>query len=153
MVEGSEKELSNFNDWLQCYMQDGMKNLVDRNGSKCEWQWLSTISLQTVESIENFAGTIWFSGDPGPMKPANGKSRSPTKGKKRSKKEPVEKDHDYTSPVKVKKEVEVKQEEDKKGVANKKSSKKTPNKVTPERKSVENGTASSPLKTRSQRKR
>ena len=41
-----------FENWLQCYSKDGMKNLVDKNGR-----------------------TIWFYGSPGKLKPANAKSR------------------------------------------------------------------------------
>ena len=41
-----------FTDWLQCYMKEGMQNLVDKNGR-----------------------TIWFSGSPGKLKPENAKSR------------------------------------------------------------------------------
>ena len=51
-VEHDPEEEQAFNKWLRCYYQDGMQNLVDRNGR-----------------------TIWFSGPPGPMKPSNSKSR------------------------------------------------------------------------------
>ena len=64
VVQGSEKELSTFYDWLQCYMKDGMKNLVDHNGR-----------------------TIWFWSDPGPMKPANSKSRTLNKSQTRKRAE------------------------------------------------------------------
>jgi len=76
-VEHDPEEEQAFNKWLRCYYQDGMQNLVDRNGR-----------------------TIWFSGPPGPMKPSNSKSR----GKRPSKKENKDgsNDHDYT-PKKAKK--------------------------------------------------
>merc|ERR1711936_559739 len=78
VVQGSEKELGNFYDWLQCYMKDGMKNLVDHNGR-----------------------TIWFCGEAGPLKPNNSKSRTLNKsqtGKKRRKKDTAAApDHDYSS--------------------------------------------------------
>jgi len=76
-VEHDPEEEQNFNNWLRCYYQDGMQNLVDHNGR-----------------------TIWFSGPPGPMKPTNSKSR----GKRTSKNETKlsEEDHDY-SPKKAKK--------------------------------------------------
>ena len=44
-----------FENWLQCYSKDGMKNLVDKNGR-----------------------TIWFYGSPGKLKPAKEKSRGST---------------------------------------------------------------------------
>ena len=47
VVAGSEKELTTFNDWLQCYMQDGMKNLVDRNGSKYHF-WIGLADFQAI---------------------------------------------------------------------------------------------------------
>jgi len=76
-TEFDPEERENFNNWLRCYYQDGMQNLVDHNGR-----------------------TIWFSGPPGPMKPTNSKSR----GKRSSKNETQlnEEDHDY-SPKKAKK--------------------------------------------------
>ena len=77
-VEHDPEEEQAFNGWLRCYYQDGMQNLVDRNGR-----------------------TIWFAGPPGPMKPSNSKSR----GKRTSKKEKEEEacnDHDYT-PKRTKK--------------------------------------------------
>merc|ERR1712073_129766 len=76
-TEFDPEERENFNNWLRCYYQDGMQNLVDHNGR-----------------------TIWFSGPPGPMKPTNSKSR----GKRTSKNDTKlsEEDHDY-SPKKAKK--------------------------------------------------
>lgn len=156
--QDSQKETTTFNDWLQCYYQDGMKNLVDRNGR-----------------------TIWFSGEAGPMKPANGKSRSPVKkAKKRSQKD--DQDHDYTSaeeklprvksriktePASVKKSAtkqEIKEEQEENGLeygktqsaASKRQSKKKdgskPAKNGTAKIKVENGVNFSPLKTRQQRK-
>merc|ERR1719259_1539511 len=119
--QDSQKETTTFNDWLQCYYQDGMKNLVDRNGR-----------------------TIWFSGEAGPMKPANSKSRCPVKMKgKKTKQE----DHDY--PVKVKKEENgTPPLEQSETSANKKSSKKKQENGTSEastkkssKKKQENGTS------------
>ena len=72
-MEHDPEEEQAFNGWLRCYYQDGMQNLVDRNGR-----------------------TIWFAGPPGPMKPSNSKSR----GKRTSKKKEEEtggNDHDYTT--------------------------------------------------------
>jgi len=118
--QDNKKEVTNFDDWLQCYMQDGMKNLVDRNSR-----------------------TIWFSGDPGPMKPSNGKSRTAAKTKKRDKKET---DHDYlenksSKASKVKKEVKVKEEMKEEKIEEK------------DQGLCESGSSFSPLKTRNQRKR
>ena len=83
-VDHDPEEEHAFNDWLQCYYQDGMKNLVDGNGR-----------------------TIWFDGPAGPMKPSNAKTR----GKRVTKKE-SNKDHDYeSSKKKVKKEPKKPKEE------------------------------------------
>ena len=83
-VDHDPEEEQSFNNWLQCYYQDGMKNLVDGNGR-----------------------TIWFDGPAGPMKPSNAKTR----GKRVTKKE-SNKDHDYESPKKkVKKEPKEPKEE------------------------------------------
>ena len=56
-MEHDPEEEQAFNKWLRCYYQDGMQNLVDRNGR-----------------------TIWFAGPPGPMKPSNSKSRGKRDG-------------------------------------------------------------------------
>ncbi len=44
--EGKKSDYTAFTDWLQCYYQDGMNNMVDHNGR-----------------------TIWFKGPAGPMVP------------------------------------------------------------------------------------
>ena len=88
-VEHDPEEEQAFNKWLRCYYQDGMQNLVDRNGR-----------------------TIWFAGPPGPMKPPNSKSR----GKRTSKKEEEANDHDYTAKKANKKNTA--QKEAKKGPEN-----------------------------------
>ena len=64
-------DMDEFNNWLQCYYQDGMNNLVDHNGR-----------------------TIWFKGPAGPMKPSNAKSRG-VKKKANRKRKAGEDDHDY----------------------------------------------------------
>ncbi|KAL4227636.1 Nei endonuclease VIII-like 1 [Mactra antiquata] len=56
--EDRSDETNVFNQWLQCYYQDGMKNMVDHNKR-----------------------TIWFSGPAGPLAPKEGQTR----GKKRTK--------------------------------------------------------------------
>jgi len=109
-TEFDPEERENFNNWLRCYYQDGMQNLVDHNGR-----------------------TIWFSGPPGPMKPTNSKSR----GKRSSKNETQlnEEDHDY-SPKKAKKAVKtakkaengIKKEENGSEASKKKVVKKKPTK-------------------------
>ncbi|KAK8381390.1 hypothetical protein O3P69_018459 [Scylla paramamosain] len=48
-----EEEYAAFREWLQCYYQDGMKNMVDHNGR-----------------------TMWFSGEPGRLKPKDASSRN-----------------------------------------------------------------------------
>jgi len=111
-VEHDPEEEQTFTNWLRCYYQDGMQNLVDHNGR-----------------------TIWFSGPPGPMKPTNSKSR----GKRTSKNETKlnEKDHDY-SPKKAKKsektpkkvEKRTKKEENGTKTAEKKVTRKRPTKST-----------------------
>ena len=55
-------DMDAFNNWLQCYYQDGMNNLVDHNGR-----------------------TIWFKGPAGPLKPTNAKSRGMKTKKRKSK--------------------------------------------------------------------
>jgi len=64
-----------FNDWLQCYSKNGMKNLVDKNGR-----------------------TMWFHGTPGKLKPQNAKSR----GSKLTKRSKVAKDSEKKNVVEVK---------------------------------------------------
>ena len=44
--EGKSADYTAFSDWLQCYYQDGMSNMVDHN-----------------------ARTIWYKGPAGPMAP------------------------------------------------------------------------------------
>nr|XP_054755852.1 uncharacterized protein LOC129261847 [Lytechinus pictus] len=61
-ADGKASDYSDFMKWLQCYYQDGMKNMVDHN-----------------------ARTIWFSGPPGPMTPKDEKSRKIRSPKKRPK--------------------------------------------------------------------
>ena len=61
-MDHDPEEEKTFMEWLQCYYQDGMKNLVDANGR-----------------------TVWFAGDPGKLAPKGGKSR----GKVGQKKEKV----------------------------------------------------------------
>nr|XP_054756591.1 endonuclease 8-like 1 [Lytechinus pictus] len=61
-ADGKASDYSDFMKWLQCYYQDGMKNMVDHN-----------------------ARTIWFSGPPGPMTPKDEKSRNIRSPKKRPK--------------------------------------------------------------------
>ena len=85
-VDHDPEEEHAFNDWLQCYYQDGMNNLVDHNGR-----------------------TIWFQGPAGPMKPSNAKTRG-----KRTKKETTKNDdHNYESPKQKVKKENVKQEQKK----------------------------------------
>jgi len=55
-VENGLKEMSSFNDWLQCYQNPSMSNLTDRHKR-----------------------TIWFYGEPGPLVPKNAKTRKPSK--------------------------------------------------------------------------
>ncbi|XP_064086412.1 endonuclease 8-like 1 [Macrobrachium nipponense] len=50
--DADEEEYAAFREWLQCYNQDGMKNLVDSNKR-----------------------TIWFSGEPGKLVPKGSSSR------------------------------------------------------------------------------
>ncbi|XP_068243559.1 endonuclease 8-like 1 [Palaemon carinicauda] len=50
--DADEEEYAAFREWLQCYNQDGMKNLVDGNKR-----------------------TIWFSGEPGKLIPKGSSSR------------------------------------------------------------------------------
>ncbi|XP_042864938.1 endonuclease 8-like 1 isoform X2 [Penaeus japonicus] len=58
-LDADEDDYKAFKEWLQCYYQDGMNNMVDHNGR-----------------------TMWFSGKPGKMVPKDAASR----GKKQSKK-------------------------------------------------------------------
>ncbi|XP_066979884.1 endonuclease 8-like 1 [Macrobrachium rosenbergii] len=51
-LDADEEEYAAFREWLQCYNQDGMKNLVDSNKR-----------------------TIWFSGEPGKLVPKGSSSR------------------------------------------------------------------------------
>jgi len=69
-----------FNQWLQCYSQPGMKNLVDHNKR-----------------------TIWFTGKPGSMAPRDQKTRVPLSKKNKSsgKKKGALNDHDYEKKPKV----------------------------------------------------
>ena len=86
-VDHDPEEEHSFNDWLQCYYQDGMNNLVDHNGR-----------------------TIWFQGPAGPMKPSNAKARGKrTKNSKKTESANND-DHDYDSPKKKVKKENVKQE-------------------------------------------
>ncbi|XP_052796677.1 endonuclease 8-like 1 [Mya arenaria] len=74
-----ENKENAFNNWLQCYYQDGMKTFTDHNKR-----------------------TIWYSGPLGPLAPKDGKVRAQKSPKKRSKKEP-EKEllaEDYNNPEK-----------------------------------------------------
>jgi hypothetical protein len=66
-AEQDSEEQKAFENWLQCYNQNGMTNLVDSKGR-----------------------TIWFQGPAGPMKPAGAKSRGAVgqKGQRTSKKKP-----------------------------------------------------------------
>lgn len=86
-VENNAEDQAVFMNWLQCYYQEGMTNLVDANKR-----------------------TVWFSGNPGKLAPKNGISRgknasyknpetSPAKVKKAIKVK-IETDHDY-SPKKL----------------------------------------------------
>ncbi|XP_059172497.1 endonuclease 8-like 1 [Physella acuta] len=52
-VKGEENGEQGFDDWLQCYYQPGMKNMVDHNKR-----------------------TMWFSGPAGPLAPPESKSRA-----------------------------------------------------------------------------
>lgn len=84
-VDHDPEDEANFMNWLQCYYQDGMNNLVDHNGR-----------------------TIWFKGPPGPMKPANSKTRgkrssSSTKKKESNDEEPAIKKEKKESVKKGKK--------------------------------------------------
>ena len=45
-VENGLKEMSSFNEWLQCYQNPNMSNLTDRHKR-----------------------TVWFHGEPGPLVP------------------------------------------------------------------------------------
>ncbi|XP_071794327.1 endonuclease 8-like 1 [Asterias amurensis] len=74
--EGRPADYSKFNTWLQCYYQEGMKNLMDHNKR-----------------------TIWFAGPAGPMTPKELKSRSPVK---RKNKETIS-DQEGTAPSRKKK--------------------------------------------------
>ncbi|XP_034390114.1 endonuclease 8-like 1 isoform X3 [Cyclopterus lumpus] len=65
-------DYSDFRAWLQCYFVDGMQSIRDHNGR-----------------------TMWFKGDPGPMRPKDSKA---PKAKKRAEKED---DHDYTEKKKA----------------------------------------------------
>ncbi|TRY74074.1 hypothetical protein TCAL_06713 [Tigriopus californicus] len=84
-VENNAEDQAVFMNWLQCYYQDGMTNLVDSNKR-----------------------TVWFSGHPGKLAPKNGISRGkvgsqkpPTPVKiKKTMKVKIETDHDY-SPKKL----------------------------------------------------
>jgi len=68
-AESGGKEYSAFNNWLQCYYQDGMTNMVDHNGR-----------------------TMWFKGPAGPMTPSSQKSRTKRKsGSKKDSKSPSKK--------------------------------------------------------------
>jgi len=60
-VENGLKEMSSFNEWLQCYQNPNMSNLTDRHKR-----------------------TVWFHGEPGPLVPKNAKSRKPTPSKRSS---------------------------------------------------------------------
>ncbi|XP_045216475.2 endonuclease 8-like 1 [Mercenaria mercenaria] len=64
-------ESNSFNAWLQCYYQDGMKNIADHNKR-----------------------TIWYSGPLGPLAPKEGKvrARKTTKSKKKSAESKEDKD-------------------------------------------------------------
>ncbi|XP_042205671.1 endonuclease 8-like 1 isoform X2 [Homarus americanus] len=57
--DAAEDEYKEFRAWLQCYYQDGMKNLVDHNGR-----------------------TMWFSGEPGRLTPKEVTSRAKVERKK-----------------------------------------------------------------------
>ncbi|XP_063599145.1 endonuclease 8-like 1 [Penaeus indicus] len=61
-LDADEDDYKAFKEWLQCYYQDGMKNMVDHNGR-----------------------TMWFSGKPGKMVPRDAASRSKKQGKKNKK--------------------------------------------------------------------
>ena len=58
MIAGLMMDMDAFNNWLQCYYQDGMNNLVDHNGR-----------------------TIWFKGPAGPLKPTKGRFAGKSRGK------------------------------------------------------------------------
>lgn len=62
-VDRSRSIENEFENWLRCYYQDGMRNLVDSSGR-----------------------TMWFSGDAGKMAPKNAKSRKSSGYKGKSKK-------------------------------------------------------------------
>lgn len=93
-VEHDPEEEKTFMNWLQCYYQDGMKNLVDANGR-----------------------TVWFAGDPGKLAPKGGKSRGKVGAKKNEEqkvKQEVKKGVKTEKKPKakaVKREVELKTEE------------------------------------------
>ncbi|XP_069984635.1 endonuclease 8-like 1 [Penaeus vannamei] len=83
-LDADEDDYKAFKEWLQCYYQDGMNNMVDHNGR-----------------------TMWFSGKPGKMVPKAAASR----GKKQSKKNKKDVDEEDTanhgsSRKRVKKEAE-----------------------------------------------
>ncbi|XP_060568020.1 endonuclease 8-like 1 [Ruditapes philippinarum] len=67
-------ESNTFNTWLQCYYQDGMKNIADHNKR-----------------------TIWYSGPLGPMAPVDGKVRA----RKSSKKKPSDSEDDKNQTKKT----------------------------------------------------
>ncbi|XP_045585350.2 endonuclease 8-like 1 [Procambarus clarkii] len=56
--DADDNEYKEFRAWLQCYYQDGMRNLVDHNGR-----------------------TMWFSGEPGRLAPKDVSSRGKVKRK------------------------------------------------------------------------
>merc|ERR1711994_899072 len=61
--KGLMMDMDAFNNWLQCYYQDGMNNLVDHNGR-----------------------TIWFKGPAGPLKPTKGRFAGKSRGMKTKRK-------------------------------------------------------------------
>lgn len=62
--DADEEEYAAFREWLQCYYQDGMNNMVDHNGR-----------------------TMWFAGEPGRLKPKEANSRNKKTKKQKNKKE------------------------------------------------------------------
>jgi len=74
---GNQSDYSAFYDWLQCYYNPEMRNMVDHDGR-----------------------TMWFKGEAGPMAPKDAKSRGIRKSRKRK----PQKDKKEIDDVKVKTE-------------------------------------------------
>ncbi|KAG0723611.1 Endonuclease 8-like 1 [Chionoecetes opilio] len=61
--DAKEEDYAAFREWLQCYYQDGMQNMVDHNRR-----------------------TMWFTGEPGRLKPKDASSRNKVQRKKKTQK-------------------------------------------------------------------